>query len=87
METTVVLLITSLASAVLGFATFMVRACLKSNCSYMKCLCFECKRQPSDDAADLDISPRPIQPIEFPSNNIKHNPVFNPPPKKEVEIV
>ena len=70
METSVVLLITSLSSALIGFLGFATRAALKSNCVYLRCCmgCCECRRQPTQDIEQLELSPPPT--VEF------ENPVY-----------
>lgn len=77
METTVVLLITSLTSAVIGCITFITRASLKSNCVYLKCLCCECRREASDNIEELEMTPTKV---EF------ENPTFSPPRNNNIVV-
>lgn len=37
-----------------GFLAVAVKACLKSNCTQIKCLGFECAREPSADEEDTE---------------------------------
>ena len=46
-----------------GFLAVLVKACLKSNCTQIKCLGFECAREPSadeEDTEDLELALPPI---------------------------
>ena len=46
-----------------GFLAVAVKACLKSNCTQIKCLGFECAREPSadeEDTEDLELALPPI---------------------------
>ena len=45
-----------------GFLAVLVKACLKSNCTQIKCLGFECAREPSadEDTEDLEVGLPPI---------------------------
>ena len=37
-----------------GFLAVAVKACIKSNCTQIKCLGFECAREPSADEEDTE---------------------------------
>ena len=46
-----------------GFLAVLVKACLKSNCTQIKCLGFECIKEPSADepeTGDLEVALPPI---------------------------
>ena len=46
-----------------GFLAVLVKACLKSNCTQIKCLGFECIKEPSadeEDTEDLELALPPI---------------------------
>ena len=42
----------TIAGTFFGFLAVAVKACLKSNCTQIKCLGFECAREPSADEED-----------------------------------
>ena len=54
----------TIAGTFFGFLAVLVKACLKSNCTQIKCLGFECIKEPSveDDVEteDLEVALPPI---------------------------
>ena len=53
----------TIAGTFFGFLGIAVKACLKSNCTQIKCLGFECVKEPSadeEDTEDLELALPPI---------------------------
>ena len=54
----------TIAGTFFGFLAVLVKACLKSNCTQIKCLGFECIKEPSDEdepeTEDLEVGLPPI---------------------------
>lgn len=56
----------TISGTIFAFLTVVLRACLKSRCTQIKCLCYECIREPLVDASTEDIKLEPNAPVSEP---------------------
>ena len=63
----------TISGTIFAFLTVVLRACLKSRCTKIKCLCYECIREPLADVDTSDIQIEVEQDAE--QGNIKSQPL------------